>query len=207
MRPEKEYGFFESDRLRVQSNLLSMAVLNDLEPTDASRSTASTQGFTAAIALEMIAIVARVFSCGIAALAASTASIVLSVGGDGRWAVLTAVSNSLQLRIIFPSGPAVASAARVGPVVRASSSSAFEAAPTKSATASRTSLIALAASIGSGPKSIRMDRIRTSHLEKVGGVAPKGTKRIAPARSCAPLSRPQPLARAGGGRDAGPGSN
>src|ERR1700733_16000856 len=107
MRPEKHDGFFQSDGLRVQSNLLSLAVLNDLEPTDASRSTASTQGFTAAIALEMIAIVARVFSCGIAALAASTASIVLSVGGDGRLAMLaagrlaSARSSSLQARIIF----------------------------------------------------------------------------------------------------------
>jgi hypothetical protein len=76
--------------------------------------------------------------------------------------------------MIFSNGPAAASASGDQDTEFESAASAFEAAPAKSAAAKLTSLIAVAASTASGPKSIRMERIGTS-IQKDGAPVTEGT--------------------------------
>jgi hypothetical protein len=77
-----------------------MAVIKDLEPTEAPRSTASTQGLTAAIVLETSAMVACVFASGIAALADSTAAIVVEFIAE-NFSGLASTSILVRIGIIL----------------------------------------------------------------------------------------------------------
>jgi hypothetical protein len=109
-------------------------------------------------------IVARVVADGMLARTASTAAIVASVAGEGMWAgTASAASSSLQALIIFPNGLAAASTPG-DQACAASSASAADAAPTNRQAAILTSstraLIAVPATTGSDPRSIKMDRIQ-----------------------------------------------
>ena len=153
-----------------------MAVIKDLERTDAPRSTASTQGLTAAIVLETTAMVACVFAPGIADLAASTAAM----AGPA-----TAASNARHALRSFRV------AARVSKVELASSASATDTAPAKIAAASLISailaVVALGASTGPGPKiESHQSHLQPLSLERWAGSPErnKGTIRPGAARRC-----------------------